>query len=99
LTYGSFPAVASIAAPASSSTAVESHVPATSWLRGLSSTAAVMTRGTRQAHLEGFDLHVNVWVSANDRAGLERLCRLVLRPPPSRKNARGCGVTGASRSS
>jgi hypothetical protein len=30
LTYGSFPAVASIAAPASSSTAVESHVPATS---------------------------------------------------------------------
>src|SRR5215470_8596375 len=32
-TYGNFPAVASIAAPASSRTAVESHVPATSWLR------------------------------------------------------------------
>ena len=29
-TYGSFPAVASIAVPASRSTAVESHVPATS---------------------------------------------------------------------
>ena len=44
-------------------------------------TAAVMSRGARQAHLEGFDLHANVWVAANDRAGLERLCRYVLRPP------------------
>jgi Putative transposase len=44
-------------------------------------TAAVTSRGPRQAHLEGFDLHANVWVSANDRAGLERLCRYVLRPP------------------
>jgi hypothetical protein len=42
---------------------------------------AVTSRGPRQAHLEGFDLHANVWVSANDRAGLERLCRYVLRPP------------------
>ena len=44
-------------------------------------TAAVTSRGTRQAHLEGFDLHANVWVSANDRAGVERLCRYVSRPP------------------
>src|SRR5207302_1769347 len=42
--------------------------------------AAVTSRGPRQAHLEGFDLHANVWVPANDRAGLERLCRYVLRP-------------------
>jgi Putative transposase len=39
------------------------------------------SRGPRQAYLEGFDVHANVWVSANDRAGLERLCRYVLRPP------------------
>jgi hypothetical protein len=37
---------------------------------------AVTSRGPCQAHLEGFDLYANVWVSANDRAGLERLCRL-----------------------
>ena len=42
---------------------------------------AVTSRGPRQAHLEGFDLHANVWVSANDRAGIERRCRYVLRPP------------------
>ena len=44
-------------------------------------TAAVTSRGPRQAHLEGFDLHANVWVSGNDRTGLERLCRYILRPP------------------
>jgi len=44
-------------------------------------TAPVTSRGPRQAHLEGFDLHANAWVSANDRAGVERLCRYVLRPP------------------
>ena len=43
-------------------------------------TETVTSRGPRQAHLEGFDLHANVWVSANDRAGLERLCRYILRP-------------------
>ena len=32
---------------------------------------AVTSRGPRHAHLEGFDLHGNVWVSATDRAGLE----------------------------
>jgi len=39
------------------------------------------TRGPRHAHLEGFDLHANVWVGPNDRARLEQLCRYVLRPP------------------
>jgi len=33
---------------------------------------ALTSQGPRQSHLEGFDLHANVWVSANDRAGLER---------------------------
>ena len=32
-------------------------------------TAAVTSRGARQAHLDGFDLHANLWVSATDRAG------------------------------
>jgi hypothetical protein len=47
-----------------------------------------MSRGPRQAHLEGFDLHANVWVSANDWAGLERLCRYVLRPPFAQERLR-----------
>jgi hypothetical protein len=38
-------------------------------------------RGPRHAHLDGFDLHANVWVRPNDRARLEQLCRYVLRPP------------------
>jgi hypothetical protein len=51
-------------------------------------TPTVTSRGPRQAHLEGFDLHANVWVSANDRAGLERLCRYVLRPPLAQERLR-----------
>jgi hypothetical protein len=51
-------------------------------------TAAVTSRGPRQAHLEGFDLHANVWVSAHDRAGLERLSRYVLRPPFAQERLR-----------
>jgi len=51
-------------------------------------TAAVTSRGPRQAHLEGFDLHANVWVSTNDRAGLERLARYVLRPPFAQERLR-----------
>ena len=47
-----------------------------------------MSRGPRQAHLDGFDLHANVWVSGNDRAGLERLCRYVLRPPFAQERLR-----------
>src|SRR6266581_9113804 len=38
-------------------------------------------RGPRHAHLDGFDLHANVWVGPADRARLEQLCRYVLRPP------------------
>ncbi len=41
----------------------------------------VMSRGPRQAHLEGFDLHANLAVRTDDRAALVRLCRYVLRPP------------------
>jgi Putative transposase/Transposase zinc-binding domain len=41
----------------------------------------VTSRGPCQAHLEGFDLHAAVTVAAEDRAGVERLCRYVLRPP------------------
>ncbi|HVR70270.1 MAG TPA: transposase, partial [Vicinamibacteria bacterium] len=51
-------------------------------------TATVTSRGPRQAHLEGFDLHANVWVSGNDRAGLERLCRYILRPPFAQERLR-----------
>src|SRR5262249_41045709 len=54
-------------------------------------TATVTSRGPRQAHLEGFDLHANVWVSAHDRAGLERLCRYVLRPPFAQQRLRSDG--------
>jgi putative transposase/transposase-like zinc-binding protein len=50
--------------------------------------AVVTSRGPRQAHLEGFDLHANVWVSANDRVGVERLCRYVLRPPFAQERLR-----------
>jgi hypothetical protein len=41
----------------------------------------VTSRGPCQAHLEGFDLHANIAVGPDDRAGVERLCRYVLRPP------------------
>ncbi|MDR7423627.1 MAG: transposase [Armatimonadota bacterium] len=37
--------------------------------------------GPRQAQLDGFDLHANVWVPPNDRARLEQLARYLLRPP------------------
>ena len=50
--------------------------------------AIVTSRGPRQAHLDGFDLHANVWVSAHDRAGLERLARYVLRPPFAQERLR-----------
>jgi hypothetical protein len=48
------------------------RVPGTPW---------VTTTGSRQAHLEGFDLQANVAVAANNREGLEQLARYVLRPP------------------
>ena len=40
----------------------------------------VISGGPRHAHLEGFDLHANVTVRGEDRAGLEQLCRYLLRP-------------------
>jgi hypothetical protein len=48
----------------------------------------VRSRGPRQAHLEGFDLHANVRVPAHDRARREQLCRYVLRPPISKDRLR-----------
>jgi hypothetical protein len=51
-------------------------------------TEAVTSRGPRQAHLEGFDLHANVWVSGSDRAGRERLCRYILLPPFAQERLR-----------
>jgi hypothetical protein len=41
----------------------------------------VTSRRPCQAHLDGFDLHANITIAADDRAGVERLCRYVLRPP------------------
>jgi len=48
----------------------------------------MMSRGPRQAHLEGLDLHADVWVGAHDRAGVERLCRYILRPPFAQERLR-----------
>ena len=42
----------------------------------------------RQAQLDGFDLHANVWVPSNDRARLEQLCRYLLRPPLAQERVR-----------
>ncbi len=39
--------------------------------------------GKRCAEVEGFNVHANVCIAANDRAGLEGLCRYVARPPLS----------------
>ena len=50
-------------------------------LGGRSSQTRDGAHGPRHAHLDGFDLHANVWVGLNDRARLEQLCRYVLRPP------------------
>jgi len=40
----------------------------------------VTVGGPRRAHLEGFDLHADLRVGANDRGRLEHLCRYLLRP-------------------
>ena len=47
-------------------------------------TEAVTSRGPRQAHLEGFDLHA---VGARP-GGLERLARYILRPPLAQERLR-----------
>jgi len=46
------------------------------------------SRGPRQAQLDGFDLHANVWVPPNDRVRLEQLSRYLLRPPLARDRVR-----------
>jgi hypothetical protein len=50
-------------------------------LGGRSRQARDGAHGPRHAHLDGFDLHANVWVGPNDRVRLEQLCRYVFRPP------------------
>jgi hypothetical protein len=37
--------------------------------------------GRRSAYVDGFSLHAGVRIHANDRQGLERLCRYLARPP------------------
>ncbi len=56
--------------------------------------AGVASTGPRQAHLDGFDLHANVWVPATNRARLEELCRYLLRPPLAQERLR---LTGEGR--
>jgi hypothetical protein len=51
----------------------------------------VTSTGPRQAHLEGFDLHANLLVPAEDRARLEQLCRYLLRPPVAQERLRLMG--------
>jgi hypothetical protein len=43
--------------------------------------AHVTACGPRQAQLDGFDLHANVWVPPTDRVRLAHLCRDLLPPP------------------
>jgi hypothetical protein len=40
-------------------------------------------KGRRCAQIEGFNLHANTRIAANDRSGLENLCRYMGRPPLS----------------
>jgi hypothetical protein len=54
----------------------------------------VASTGPRQAHLDGFDLHANVWVPATNRARLEELCRYLFRPPVAQDRLR---LTGDGR--
>ncbi len=65
------------------------------WRLGHDPEAAwVASTGPRQAHLDGFDLHANVWVPATNRARLEELCRYLLRPPVAQDRLR---LTGDGR--
>jgi len=57
----------------------------------------VTSRGPRQAQLDGFDLHANVWVPPNNRCRLEQRCRHLLRPH-SPRTASASAPTGASSS-
>ncbi len=65
------------------------------WRLGHDPEAAwVASTGPRQAHLDGFDLHANIWVPATNRARLEELCRYLLRPPVAQDRLR---LTGDGR--
>ncbi len=55
------------------------------------SAPSVTSTGPRQAHLEGFDLHANLLVHAEDRARREQLCRDLLRPPVAQERLRLTG--------
>ena len=46
------------------------------------------SRGPRQAQLDGFDLHANVWIPPHDRVRLEQLGRYLLRPPLAQDRVR-----------
>lgn len=63
-------------------------------LGGEPNTLWVTCTGPRQAHLEGFDLHANLLVPAEDRPRLEQLCRYLLRPPVAQDRLR---LTGDGR--
>ena len=54
----------------------------------------VTSGGARHAHIDGFDLHANVAVRGEDRAGLEQLCRYLLRPAVAQDRLR---LTGEDR--
>ena len=55
---------------------------------------AVRVAGPRPAHRRAY-LRADVWVSANDCAGLERLCRYLLRPPARLIGAEKAGFPAA----
>jgi len=50
-------------------------------IQGAPASTSAFVLGRRCAQVEGFNLHANVRVHANDRAGLERICRYLARPP------------------
>ena len=57
-------------------------------VRGAEPREAGASRGRCHAWADWYDLHANVRIRARDRAGLERLCRYVGRPPLSRERLR-----------
>jgi hypothetical protein len=50
-------------------------------LGGTGEDAEAAILGKRCADVAGFNVHANVHVGANDRIGLEHLCRYLARPP------------------
>jgi hypothetical protein len=50
-------------------------------LGGTGEDAEAAIIGKRCADVAGFNVHANVRVGANDRVGLEHLCRYLARPP------------------